>query len=390
VIDYLPWLAGFMVLAAVVFYVWQAMREPQKLIAPEDRYHHALENWLDGDLDGAASMLQDLIKDHPASIDPYLQLGTLFRLQGDPARAAVLHRGLTVRAGLSRPKKIAVGLALAEDLLELQQWNDAKEVLDTLVRDASGNTRYWKGRFRHWHGMGNQPEAARSLKHGMKAVPTGDRPWFSSAYSSYQLDRALQHVRGGSFRDANSRLNDVKALPEAQSRRTLVQAMLAAADNNPAEALTVASQNLLDSPDELALFLPMLQHVLLKSGQYSRTVPILERACQSENAPPSLWVDLALLYEKLGERAKALRLLESKAGHGGFTPNEAAPLLRLLVKDDPTTDFSRVWQVLDMPVEIKDWRCGECDHHDEGIRWFCSRCHAFDSFRARPANTEAH
>ena len=305
-------------------------------------------------------------------------------LQGDAGRAAILHRGLTVRTDLTRSKKVIVGLALAEDLLELERWNDAKDVLDTLVRDASGKTRYWKARFRHWHGLENYPEAGRALKSGMRSVPEIDIPWFTRAYASYQLDRALQHVRKGEFNEAGPRLKDLKKFPAAQTRITLVRAMLAAAEDNPAEALTLASQDLFDSPRELALFLPVLQHVLLESGQYSRTVPILERACQSEHAPPSLWIDLALLYEKLGEREKALRLLESKAGHGGFTPDEAAPLLKILVNDEPLSDFFRIWRTLDMPVEVHFWRCTVCGNQEKDIRWFCPHCHSFDSYEICP------
>ena len=381
--DFLPVFAGLLVLGAVVFYVWNALRAPRKLLAPEDRYHQALEMWLDGDLDGATKMLHDLINDHPASLNPYLQLGNLLRLQGDPGRAAALHRGLTVRTDLTRAKKVAVGLALTDDLLDLMKWEDAKNVLDTLVRDASGLTRYWKARFRHWHGMGNFAEAARSLKHGLKAVPEVDRPWFESAYAAFQLDRAIQHVRSGEVNLARPRLKDLKNIPSAQTRISLIQAMIAAAENNPAEALTLASQDLFDNPRELALFLPVLKHVLLESGQYSRTVPILERACQSEYAPPSLWINLALLYEKLGEREKALNLLESKSGHGGFTPNEAAPMLKILSSSKPTTDFSRLWRALDMPVEFKNWNCRTCNHPENDIRWFCKQCHSFDSFEAR-------
>ena len=379
-IDFLPWIVGVFVLAMVVFYVWNSLRETKTPPTVEDRYHQALEMWLDGDLPAATETLHNLVHDHPQSIDPFLQLGVLLRIQGDPGRAVVLHRGLTIRTDLTRAKKITVGLALAEDLLDLKQWDDAKDVLDTLVRDASAKTRYWKARFAHWHGMDNKPEAARALKQGLKSAPEADRSWFSQAYTSYQLDRALQLVRAGDFKAAVPRLKDLKQFPEAQSRLVLVKAMLAASDNNPAEALTLAAEELLDRPQELAIFLPMLQHVLLESGQYSRTVPILERACQSEHAPPSLWVDLALLYEKLGHRDKALRLLESKTGSPGFTPDKAAPYLRLLVQNDNDTDFARVWNVLSMPVENRLWQCDHCGRQETGVRWFCQQCHQFDTY----------
>ncbi len=388
--EILPWIVGVFVLAVLVYYLWQSMNHPEPETHPEDRYHHALEAWLEGDLEKSSQMLRDLVHEHPSSIDPYLQLGNLLRLQGDFEKAAVLHRGLTVRSDLSRAKKVTVGLALAEDLLELEQFDAAREILDTLIRDASGKTRYWKSRFRHWHGSGQFADAARALKQGQKSVAKNERPYFSAAYTNYQLDRALQHVRRGENSDARARLKDVKGIPEGHSRSVLVQAMLAAADADPAKALTLAAEDLFDHPEELSLFLPMLQQVLLESGQYSRTLPILERACQSEHAPPSLWIDLALLYEKLGNRDKTLRLLETKTGRSGFTPDVAAPLLKLLVNDASDTDFARVWKVLDKPAEIHDWKCHQCGHIESEIRWFCDQCHSFDSFVAQIQSLEGH
>ena len=170
-IEFLPWIVGVIVLAMVAFYVWNFQHETKPSTSAKDRYHDALELWLDGDLVGATETLHDLVHDYPQSVDPFLHLGNLLRLQGDPARAVVLHRGLTVRTGLSRPKKVIIGLALVQDFLALKQWNEAKEVLDTLVRDATGKTCYWKARFEHWHGMGDFHEAARALQQGSKPTP---------------------------------------------------------------------------------------------------------------------------------------------------------------------------------------------------------------------------
>lgn len=383
VLDYLSWILGFLLLVGLVAYVWNELKEKRLPHSPEDRYHEALEAWLAGDLDGAAKILNQLIQDHPESIDPYLQLGVLLRLKGDAERAAVLHRSLTVRRDLSRPRKVAAGLALAEDLLDLRHWDAAREVLDDLIRDASGLSRYWQARFRHWHGSGNRPDAARALKQGARSVPEPEREGFRRDYAAYQLDRALEAVRTGDTAEARARLKDVKNLDFARARERLVRAMLAAAENDPTKALTVASEDLLDSPGELAILLPVLQHVLLESGQYTRTLPILERACQSAHAPPRLWIDLALLYEKLGQRDKALRLLEAKSGSGELTPDKAAPLLRLLVREAPDTDFHRVWSLLDMPREARRWVCGDCGRQSDHVHWFCPACHALDSYQAR-------
>ena len=385
--DFLPWIIGIFVVLAASWIIWFIFRRQTEPVSHEDLYRRALELWIDGELEEATALLKQVVQDNPGTIEPFLQLGVLLRLQGDPSRAAVLHRGLTVRPGLARGQKVAIGLALAEDLLALQEWNDAGAVLDTLHKHAAGRSRFWRARFRQFHAQGNRPEAARSLKRARKRVPEKDRPWFDEAYASYQLDRALEHVRLGEFGEVRPRLRDVEKMPIAASRVTLVKAMLAAAGENAPEAVALAASGLLDSPEELAVFLPVLQDVLLKSGQYARTIPILERACQAENAPPSLWIDLALLYEKLGEREKALRLLESKAGRGDFTPNTAAPFLRLLAGEVGPSDFMEIWNLLDMPAPVRGWSCSQCGRLENGIRWFCPSCGGFNTFRSgQPAD----
>lgn len=381
VLEYVSWGIGFVLVVGLLVYVWNELKDKRPRHSPEERYHEALEAWLAGDLDGAAELLNQLIQDHPESIDPYLQLGTLLRIKGDPERAAVLHRSLTVRQDLGRPRKVAAGLALAEDLLELEQWDGAREVLDDLIRDASELPRYWRARFRHWHGSGHLPDAARALKRAHRSVADADKEEFRRSYVAYQLDRALEAVRRNESGEARARLKDVKGFDRARTRVSLVKAMLAAAGNDPTKALTIASEDLLDHPEALGILMPKLQQVLLESGQFPRTLPVLERACQAENAPPSMWIELAQLYEKIGDRGKALRLIESKAGDGDLTPDKAAPYLRLLADAIDTTDFGRVWACLDMPRQGTAWFCSQCGHRTAHVRWFCENCHSFDTFQ---------
>jgi len=390
VTDLVVWILGIFAVAAAGGTIWYLFREQPQSSNTNELYQHALEKWLDGELAEATTLLTQVVQTNPTAMEPFLQLGNLLRLQGDPARAAVLHRGLTVRQNLSKGEKVLIGLALAEDLIDLEEWGDAGAVLDSLVRHASQQTRYWRARFRQFHGQDKRPDAARALKRGAKTVPEKDRPWFLEAYASYQLDRAFEHVRLGETTLAGPRIKDVEKMGLAPTRTTLVKAMLAAATQDPATALTLAAEGLLDSPEELAVFLPVLQEVLLQSGQYPRTIPILERACQSENSPPSLWIDLALLYEKIGDREKALRFLESKAGRGKFTPNAAAPYLRMLAGDAPVSDFSEVWSMLNMPAPARGWSCHSCGRLENSIRWFCPGCSGFHTFHPSQPSEEGN
>ncbi len=347
-----------------------------------DDYLHALEHWIEGNLGEAAALLHRVVHDDPESVEPFLQLGNLLRLQGDAERAAVLHRSLTVRANLTLAQQQSVGLSLAEDLNALGHWEGARDVLDSLPRTAMSRTRYWKTRFTQWNGLGDQAEAARTLKNAPRQCPEKDKPWFLAAYASYQLDRALTHALAGEMGEAKARLKDVKNVAGTQSRIALVRAIMAAVENDAPAAVSIASDSLLNSPEELDVFLPLLQEVLLRSGQFARSLPILERACQAENAPPSLWIDLAMLYEKLGHRDKALRLLEGKSGQHEFTPDAAAPYLKMLVDDAPGSDFGKVWRMLSMPAGQEGWICRQCGQREERIRWFCPSCRGFHTYCA--------
>lgn len=377
----LPWLIGLVALLTVAAVLWRKFGA--KAFQPErDDYLQALELWTEGELDDAAALLRKVVHDDPQAVEPFLHLGNLLRLQGDPERAAVLHRGLTVRPDLSSAQKVGVGLSLAEDLNALRRWDEAGQILEPLRRTAGNRSRYWRARFAQRHGLGQQPEAARTLKQAGKQAPPGDRQWFSDAYASYQLDRALVHALKKEGAETRARLKDVKNVPGARSRAALVTAILAAVENDAATAVTIASEQLLDDPQELGIFLPLLQEVLLGTGQYARTIPILERACQAENAPASLWVDLAMLYEKVDQRDKALSLLATKAGNARLTPDAAAPYLKMLMADVPDSDAARTWDLLTMPAAPDGWVCTLCAHRAEHVRWFCPACGGFDTYEA--------
>ena len=375
----MPWLFGALLVVAVGIALWFTLRRSRAPLV-EDRYSRALEMWLSGDKDGAASQLRDIIAEDPTATDPYLQLGNLLRETGDPRRAAVLHLGLTVRPDLDPGKRITVGLALAEDLIGLENWQAAATVLDELSAKAGNNSHYLWCRFAQLYGAGALPEAARALDRAARHGAQEDREAFRSAYASFQLDRALQHLRGGELNEARSRLRDVRKIPAARARAAYVKALIAAREHDVETAIGIAGDELQDSPTELALFLPVLQEVLLQTGQYAKTIPILESACRSRQSPPSLWIALALLYEKLDQRDKAIRLLEGKRGDPRFTPDRAAPYLRLLVAEEPTSDFGRVWELLATPGGAQGWTCTNCGREEAEIRWFCSSCRSSDSF----------
>jgi lipopolysaccharide biosynthesis regulator YciM len=366
--------AGVLVVLAVVL----LYRRRSRSRLEEDSYTRGLELWLAGDRQGAAEAFRLAVKQDPTAVDPYLQLGNLLRLGGDPARAAALHRGLTARPGLSPQKRISIALALTEDLLDLKRWREAEEILDELRRHDLPTPRYWRARFRQRLGAGDPEGALKALKGAQKRVAGEDKAVFRREHELFQLDLALTAVEKG---DCTHARRMAHALPDDSpfgDRAAYVIVAAYLADGNYDRAAEVASEALLAHPAAVSLLLPGLRKALLEGGQFARFIPILESACEDDAAAPELWLALALMHEKVGDRERAMQLLTGHAGEKQFTPHAVAPYLRILVKDLPESDFTRLWRTLTQPDVATDCHCRACGAEYASQRWFCSTCRSFD------------
>lgn len=367
--------------AAALFYIFRRRR---RALLEEDHYTRGLELWLAGDRQGAIAAFRLAIEADPGAIDPYLQLGSLLRQTGDAKRAAVLHRTLTVRHDVPQAKRFSIALALAEDLIQMGAWEEARVVLDELESGGPTSPRFWRARFHQWAGLGNEGGAARALKDGSRRAELGARGRFLQEFELYQLDRALRAARNGRAGESRQLLKGVRAEGEAGAKVRFVRGLVAGQEGDLEQAIGLLTSGLVEHPEEMHLFLPALQQLLLASGHYERTIPILEAASQAEASPPALWIALCLLYEKLEERDKAIALLEEKAHDPRLTPDAAAPFLRLLVADAPASDFARVWRLLRMPGSATQWRCAACDARHPDVLWFCPSCRRFQTIVLSP------
>jgi len=382
--DLWPWLLGAVVVFLGGLALWLALRRPATSgQAGRDESLDAIQLWLDGRLEEARDLLREVVRSKPADVEPYLHLGTLCRLTGDPGRAAALHRSLAVRPGLSQARRVTVGLELAADLVDLERWQDAGEVLDQLAGLARRSRRWHRLRFDAAVGLGDHAAALKALRHGEKHLDKNDAADMRSLRAAWVTDRAVMLARSGDTEGARSALSGAKGLAEAAGRIHLVRALIAAHEHDGEKAVRSIERGLVDHPADMAPALRTIEGVLADAGHFLRVVPILEEACRREDAPPQLWMALARLYEKLDRREDAIRLLAGKRGDPRLTPDSAAPYLRLLTAGAPEAGFTRVWNLLGDPVQERRFVCPGCGRREQEIRWFCPDCGRHDDFERR-------
>ncbi len=376
-----PYAIALLILLLVVATLALLYRRRRERGLDEDPYTRGLECWLAGDLNGAVTAMSDAIARDAGAFDPYLQLGILLRLQGNPRRAAAMHRGLLARPGVPAGKRLSATMALTDDLLDLHLWMEAGEILEAVRRQGAPNARYWEARFRQALGQGDVEGAAKVLYEAARKAGPQRRQSYRERWELFQLDRALVAARAGSSGEARRLLRGIEVDGPRRGRVLLVRGLCDLADGKTDAAASILTEGLLHEPGLGDLFLPPLEKALLESGHFARAVPILESACREPEAPPSLWFTLARLYEKLDDREQAVRLISEKAGDPRLTPDAASRFLRTLIQDLPPSDFGRVWDALHLPGAPAAWICGKCGARHADVRWFCPDCRSFDSLR---------
>jgi lipopolysaccharide biosynthesis regulator YciM len=379
--DLWPWLLGALLVAMAAGALWLALRRPRA-----DHVHdlrlRAFDAWIAGDLVAARRTLREYVHHHPHDHESYFQLATLLRLTGEPGKAAALYQGLAVREDLPPWRRVAAALGLAESFIELGRYDDADATLREVADLASQDERWYSHRFAVAVRRGDDEAANQALRSGVKRVAPGPAAHLAELHAAWITDRAMELVRAGELDRAGSLLGKAKGLRAAEGRVLLVRAMHAAAAGDPEATVKAVTDGLLAHPERMAPAMKLLKGALLDTGRFARLVPILETACRDENAPAALWAALARIYEKLGRRDDALRLIGSKRGDPRLTPDALAPFLRLLTAEVPDAAFSRVWNMLSDPTQDHGYRCTACGRREPHLRWFCDGCLAPDSFVA--------
>lgn len=362
------------VLAVVGLLLWRILGSTPSRRASDDPYVEGLEAWVEGRLALAEELLRQAVKTAPEAVEPYLQLGNLLRETDRPAKAAAMHRTLTVRPDLDRDQRVRTGLALADDLLAQDLPTDAGQVLDTLIRGADHRAAYWRLRFRQWVALEDDREAARALKYAADHVAPEQRGEFLSGHQFFLLDRAFAAALAGDRHVAEGHLKHIGRDGPAAPWLPLVRAVLLVQRDRVQEALDLVTAELTGLPGALVAFQAFVRPILLEKNLFDRWVPLLRRVVTGPEAPVPLVIELAHLLEKTGRRHEALTLLEMNRDRADMTPDAAAPLLGPVIREEGGPALVKVWETLTPAPVTSRFVCPDCGHESRRIAWFCPAC----------------
>jgi len=239
-------------------------------VARRSRYVEALYALIEGRKEEAYSLLASAVRSGEDSVDAYIQLGDLMRERGQADKALQLHRGLTVRPGLSFDDEKAIQLSIAEDLAALGRTSRAITALET-VRRKRKDADVLSALHRLYHAQGDFESAYGA----MKELSRMDGSFTARMRSSYLTSIACALMESGNDDDAGKYLDKARKEDPACPGALYLSASLAMDRGNLDKAVRMWETLLMLDMGYFPEVAALLEKALFESGRFDELEGIL-------------------------------------------------------------------------------------------------------------------
>jgi len=336
-------------------------------------YVEALYALIEDRKDDAYSLLSAAVRGGEEDIDAYIQLGNLMRERGQADKALQLHRGLTVRPGLTFDDEKTVQLAIAEDLAAAGRTGRAVSALET-VRRKRKDADVLAALHRLYHASGEYEDAYGALK-DLSRIDASVTPLMRAQYLS---SAACSLIESGDVETAGRYLERARKEDASCPEALYLGAGLAMDRGDLDKAARMWESLLSIDMDYFNEVAAKLEKALFESGRFEELEGILSRLLGKYPDNPMLLSELAGFYAKKGEILKGIDMLENERGDMAGKSALAVSLASLYLKNGRTDEALGVLEESDRtPVTENSWKCDRCGGSYETNLGFCRACCSF-------------
>lgn len=345
-------------------------------------YVEALYALIDGRKNDAYALLTSAVRNGEDDIDAYIQLGNLMRERGQAEKALQLHRGLTVRPGLSFDDEKAVQLSIAEDLAALGKTERAVAALE-IVRKKRRDADVLAALYRLYNLKGDFESAYGALRELSRI----DGSFTPGMMASYLTSVAFTLIESGDNDEAGKYLDKARKEDETCPGALYLSAGLAMDRGELDKAVKTWEDLLSIDMDYFPEVAARLEKALFESGRFDELEGILSRLLVEYPSDSLLLASLAGFYAKKGEISRGIDLVENERGRTAGDKNLAVSLASLYLKDERTDEALSVLEENDRIPSLSDsWKCGSCGKIYRTRLGFCGNCCRFDSIKKNETN----
>jgi len=293
------------VVGAGIAYLF-ARRQRARGSSGSSPYVEGLMRLIAGDYASAFEHLQKAVRSGNAPADAYIRLGRMLRERGEAGKALQIHKGLTVKADLTRTEKIDLFVNIAEDYAALGRPEQAVNVLDNAAsRLGLRESPVQRILARESHRMGSFERAYAYLRELKKTGEIGEPD-----LAAYLAEAGSSLLKSGDEREAKRTLQrSLKHDDECASAHMALGDLAGkSGDDNEAIERWRAAARLSSSFAPRAL--SQLERVTFGRGTFSQMEDIYRQVLATRTDDEGATLSLASFLRKQGRDGEATQLLE--------------------------------------------------------------------------------
>jgi lipopolysaccharide biosynthesis regulator YciM len=370
-------LAGLAVFIANWLYQKNKKKKEHRLIPP---YIEALHLLLDGKQAEAVEKLKKTIREDTDNIMAYIKLGDMFREQGDPVRAAKIHRNLLIRGDLTQEETELTFQHLILDYCDANLFNRAIDIAERLIQKNKKNIASQKLLLSLYEKKGDWDKAFFYRQTLNKWLKRKDQ----DILALYKVQVGIALTRNQQEREGRIRFREALRL-----HKKCVLAYLNWGDSYRREgrnedAFRVWREFVKKVPEWAHLAFDRLKDVLYDLGLYSELEEIYLEILQKKPKDPASSINLVDLYWKQGRTEKALALCRKTVEEHPENMQCRHLLIQLL--HERGEDSEAVGEALRLTESeaVAVYACPACGEKGKEPLWYCPHCGQWNSYSTKP------
>ncbi len=375
------YLLAALLIGLLIAYSWARRKESGE---GGDPFVDGLEAMVRRDWREAGRCFKRAVEQDSENIRAYEQLGRVFRELGELPKAVKIHSDLTVREGLSGVDRSRIHLELAKDLRKMGRLREAQEAAAKAVEADRRNVSALVVQL-ELHEQEQRWNDALAVLKRIESVSGREQ---NNRRSQILVEQGRQKMADGQGRPGRILVKEALKLNPKSAAGYILMGDSYLTESRIDEAIQFWEKLPFEVPERASLVFERLEAVYFDHGRFGEMEKFYTRVIQQRPENPDAYLALAGFYERKGDFALAVSILENGLAKIPGSLDLSRMLIRLLARSGQTQ------RLVTYTVELADrllrksrvYRCRTCGHESDEFHFRCPGCQGWETLERPQLN----
>jgi lipopolysaccharide assembly protein B len=354
-------------------------RSSSKVSRLSHTYFRGLNYLLNEQQDKAIEVFLQLAQSDKDTIETQFALGHLFRRRGETDRAIRLHQSIMARTDLNDEQKNRAALALGEDYMRAGLLDRAETLFTELVQAGVRAPQALRNLISIYQ---SERDWEKAIEHARQLEKASSEP-MHRLIAQFHCELAEKYRLNNEFDVSRRHIAEAYAADSASVRAGLIEAKIALAENDDAQAVRAFERVARQDSEFLSEVLPQLLQTYERMGEPARARSFLAEMSEHYRGVAPVLALTRLIERDEGLSAaidylsRELQLRPSIRGESALIDMSFRS-----AEQNPEEMLRIVKQINDqMVISTPGYRCQRCGFSARSHHWQCPSCKQWASIK---------